>query len=121
MTYWMLNVWFLAFVALAVFAALISARRRGIERLRWRAIGMTALVLLVLTAIFDNVMIVIGLVDYNPEVTALARLGVAPLEDFSYTVAAVLLLPSLWVLTARRSPVTRNGNSTNSAERGEPC
>lgn len=118
MTYWMLNAYFLLFVALVVVAALFSARRRGTERLNWRAIGITALVLLVLTAIFDNIMIAIGLVDYNPEVTSAARLGVAPLEDFSYTVAAVLLLPSLWVLTARKMPVARNGNS---AERNEEC
>ena len=36
-----------------------------------------------------------------------AKIGVAPLEDFSYTIAALVLLPSLWsLLTPRRAEVT---------------
>jgi hypothetical protein len=30
------------------------------------------------------------------------RLGLVPLEDFSYPVAALLLLPGLWLLLRRR-------------------
>lgn len=106
MTYWMLNALFLAAVIVTVLAALLSAPSRRGDRQRWRATALTGVVLIVMTAIFDNIMIAIGLVDYNPEVTSPARLGVAPLEDFSYTVAAVLLLPAVWSLTARRSAIT---------------
>lgn len=101
MTYWMLNALFLAAVLVTVLAAWLSRRRTPASGLNWRAIALTGLVLVVMTAIFDNAMIAVGLVDYNPAVTHPARLGVAPLEDFSYTIAAVLLLPSVWVLTAR--------------------
>jgi hypothetical protein len=31
-----------------------------------------------------------------------ARLGLVPLEDFAYPIAALLLLPALWLLTRRR-------------------
>lgn len=111
MTYWMLNALFLTAILVTVAAAILSSRRVARESLHWRAIALTGLVLIVMTAVFDNVMIGIGLVDYNPEVTAPTRLGVAPLEDFAYTVAAVLLLPTVWVLTQRRSPESRTENA----------
>jgi len=55
----------------------------------------------VMTAVFDNVMISIGLVDYNPQLISGAFLGVAPLEDFAYAIAAVVGLPCLWALLGR--------------------
>ncbi len=90
MTYWALNAVFLAVVAVV---ALLAARR-----VSWPAVGLTAAVVLVATAIFDNVMISVGLVDYNPALISRMFVGVAPLEDFAYTIAAVVGLPSLWVL-----------------------
>ena len=59
-------------------------------------------ILLVLTAIFDNVMIGIGLVGYNRALISGVFIGRAPLEDFAYTIAAAVLLPSLWTLLGRR-------------------
>ena len=76
----------------------ILARRR----VRWPAVGITAAILLVMTAVFDNIMISIGLVAYNESLISGAFIGVAPLEDFAYTIAAVVGLPSLWVLLGRR-------------------
>jgi lycopene cyclase domain-containing protein len=93
-TYWALNGIFLVPVAvLAVLAA---------RRVRWAAIGLTAAILLVATAAFDNVMISIGLVAYNDALISGVFIGVAPLEDFAYAIAAVVGLPSLWVLLGRR-------------------
>jgi len=97
MTYWMLNLVFLAIVALVVLAAVLSKRNPS-----WRAIGFSGIVLIIMTAIFDNVIIGVGLVDYDPERFAGIRIGVAPLEDFAYTLAAMFLLPSLWHLLERR-------------------
>ncbi len=94
MTYWALNAVFLAAVAIV---ALLAARR-----VNWPAVGLTAAVILVATAVFDNVMISVGLVDYNPELISGVLVGVAPLEDFAYAVAAVIGLPSLWVLLRAR-------------------
>ena len=96
MTYWGLNAVFLAVVAVA---AIVAARR-----LRWAAVGLTLAVLLVMTAVFDNVMISIGLVAYNESLISGAFIGVAPLEDFAYAIAAVIGLPSLWVLLEKRRP-----------------
>ncbi|MCU1440530.1 MAG: lycopene cyclase [Rhodoglobus sp.] len=99
MTYWALNGIFLAVVAIVV---LVAARR-----VRGAAIGLTAAVLLVMTAVFDNVMIAVGLVDYEPSRISGVFLGLAPLEDFAYTIAAVVGLPALWSLLpgGRRSSI----------------
>jgi lycopene cyclase domain-containing protein len=111
MTYWALNAFFLAAVAVVALAAALRSRAP-----RWRALGLAAVVLLVTTAVFDNVMIGIGLVDYNPDLISGAFVGIAPLEDFAYAVAAVVLLPSLWHLLG---PATRSGHrpSTRSGHR----
>jgi lycopene cyclase domain-containing protein len=93
-TYWALNAVFLAIVAVV---ALLAARR-----LNWAAVGLTAAIILAITAVFDNVMISVGLVDYNPELITGMLVGVAPLEDFAYAIAAVIGLPSLWVLLGGR-------------------
>ena len=93
MTYWALNAIFLAVVAAVALAAVIARRPP-----RWIAVGITAGVLLVMTAIFDNIMIGVGLVGYSESLISGAFIGIAPLEDFAYAIAAVILLPSLWSL-----------------------
>ena len=40
-----------------------------------------------LTAVFDNVMIAVGLVTYPAEHLSGLRIGLAPLEDFAYALA----------------------------------
>ena len=93
MTYWALNAIFLGVVAVLVFVGVLRRRRP-----RPAALGFAAAVLLVATAVFDNLMISVGLVAYNPALISGAFIGVAPLEDFAYTIAAVVGLPSLWAL-----------------------
>jgi lycopene cyclase domain-containing protein len=76
-------------------------------RVRWGALGLALIVMLVLTAIFDNMIIGFGLVDYDPELISGVRIGVAPIEDFAYTVVAMIVVPMLWAwgekLSARRT------------------
>jgi lycopene cyclase domain-containing protein len=96
-TYWALNAIFLSITALVAIAA-IATRRAP----RWIALLIAAGILLIATAIFDNVMIGIGLVGYNRTLISGVFVGRAPLEDFAYTVAAAVLLPSLWTLLAPR-------------------
>lgn len=55
-----------------------------------------ALVMLTLTLVFDNVIIGTGIVDYDPEKISGIRLGFAPIEDFAYTLVALVLVPSLF-------------------------
>jgi lycopene cyclase domain-containing protein len=115
MTYAGLNAWFLAVVAVVALLAVVrlDARRRRAAPAPGRCptastwllgVGGVLVVLLLMTALFDNVMIGIGLVGYDPELISGAFIGVAPLEDFAYAIAAAVLLPSLWVLLERRTP-----------------
>lgn len=97
MTYWLLNLPFLAVVALVASAALLARRAP-----RWRAIGLAAIVLLLMTAAFDNILVATGIVGYDPSRISGVLIGVAPVEDFAYALAAVVLLPSLWSLLSPR-------------------
>lgn len=99
MNYWQLNAIFLAAVAVTGCLALAKSRRA----LPWLPIVGTLGILLLVTAVFDNVMIGIGLVGYDAAKISGAFVGVAPLEDFAYAVAAAVLLPSLWLLLPGRS------------------
>ena len=101
MTYWILNAVFLA----AAVVVLVLALRSGRQLNRW-ALGATALVLLTLTAVFDNIMIGVGLVDYGDAQISGIRLGIMPIEDFAYTVFAVLALPALRTLLRPASSAT---------------
>jgi lycopene cyclase domain-containing protein len=66
----------------------------------WISRGITFAVLMVFSAVFDNVIILMGLVAYDTSKLSGIFIGVAPIEDFAYTIAAVALLPSLWELMA---------------------
>ncbi|WP_157156671.1 lycopene cyclase domain-containing protein [Diaminobutyricimonas sp. LJ205] len=103
MTYLLLCAGFLI-AALAVLALPLGMRNgRGIRPRSAAAIGLATLALLVLTAVFDNVMIGLGLFAYDPAHTSGLLIGQAPIEDFTYPLAAVILLPALWSLLRRRA------------------
>lgn len=101
MTYVVLSAVFLgAAVVVWVAAAVTDA---GFAR-RWSLPSiLAAVVLVILTAIFDNLMIAVGLMTYAPDRVWGVSIGAAPLEDFAYPIAAVILLPALWSLFSRRS------------------
>lgn len=104
MTYPLLCAGFLA-VALGIRAfAEARARARG-RRIPWRPTIIAGAVLFMLTAVFDNLMISAGLFHYADALTSGIRIGAAPLEDFAYPVAAVLLIPAFEELL----PVRRDG------------
>jgi lycopene cyclase domain-containing protein len=98
MTYATLALTFLAVpVLLTVVAAVVARPSR-----RWWAAGASTLaVLLVLTAVFDSLMIAADLFRFDEDQLLGARVGRAPVEDFAWPVAAVLTLPSLWLLLGR--------------------
>lgn len=104
MTYFVLSFAFLGAAALVAAAAVAIQRRDGgTVPLAWTSIVAAAIALFVLTTVFDNLMIAVGLFSYAEEQISGLRLGLAPVEDFSYPLAAVILLPGLWVLTGRFS------------------
>ena len=97
MTYWALNAIFFGVVAVVAIVAIVLRRPP-----RWASILLAGLILLVMTAIFDNVMVGVGLVGYDRRLISGVFIGVAPLEDFAYAIAAVVLLPSVWMLLGNR-------------------
>lgn len=103
----------LAVVLLAVSTAvaLAGARRLppgGPRRRHWQGVGAAAAVLVVLTAVFDNLMIAAGLFEYDLAGTLGIAIGRAPIEDFSYPIACALGVPGLWLLLSRREDGVRD-------------
>ncbi len=85
-------------VAVVSLVVLVRAGRRTLA-----TAGVALAVLLVLTAVFDNVIVGTGIVAYHSDRILGLRIGVAPIEDFAYAVAAVIGLPSLWILLRGRA------------------
>ena len=83
----------LPFAAIALVVVLLTLRRPYFGR-RTAASGVAAAVLVVLTAIFDNLMIAAGLFTYPEEHLSGLRVGLAPVEDFSYAICAAFLVPA---------------------------
>lgn len=101
MTYMTLNLlvlglgfWF--FVVGIVFIAQQRRKKLDPGRGLLRQYVATLAVLVVLTGIFDNVIVALGIVAYDTTHITGLFVGVVPIEDFAYSVAAVLVLPTLW-------------------------
>ena len=95
MTNAILNVGVLAVLGLVV-APVLRRVRPG--PLVWAALLMVAL-----TTVFDTLMIAAGLYVFDPDLILGVYVWGAPIEDFAYAVAAVLLMPALWTWLGRRS------------------
>ena len=74
----------------------VALRRPG--RLWWAIAGGTIVALLVMTAVFDSLMIGADLFRFDESLLVGWRIGLAPVEDLAWPLAAGLLLPSLWLL-----------------------
>lgn len=95
MTYLALNS---AFLVVAIVMAAIAGSRRLITARFTASVGVALALTLLMTAIFDNLMIGAGLFSYAPEHISGLLVGLAPIEDFAYPLAAAILLPALWLL-----------------------
>ena len=95
----------LPFLAVAVVVAVVATRTLppGDRRRRWAATGIAAAVLVVLTAVFDSIMIAAGLFGYADGTRLGPVVGLAPVEDFAYPIVTVLLVPAIWTLACRRA------------------
>jgi len=92
-TYLALN---LAFMLIAFVALNLVSRKSP-----WRAIGFTMIWMLLTTLVFDNIIIALGIVGYDETKISGLLLGLAPIEDFAYTVVSVLAVGILWNKFAR--------------------
>lgn len=118
-TYALLAVPFLATAALvAVAAGAVAARRRGAGGRRVGLVSavVAGAVLLVMTGVFNNVIVGLGIVAYDPALVSGARIGLFPVEDLAYSIGAALLLPSCWVLLERPARSERPGQPTHRPE-----
>jgi small toxic polypeptide LdrA/B/C/D len=105
MTYLTLNILFLG-LALWFMFWVRSLTKAGWTRAFWIPRGIALAILMAFSMVFDNVIILMGLVAYDTSSLSGVFIGVAPIEDFFYTVAAVALLPSLWDLMASGVKIT---------------
>lgn len=86
-TYLVLNLLVVAAVALALRVKPHAPRRPWLG---------TLAALLLLTLVFDNIMIALGLFAYAPDKILGLHVLLAPLEDFMYPLLAALIIPGIW-------------------------
>ncbi len=97
MTYLWVNLVVLA--VCAVVAVVCMARvGSGTRRRAVVAAGIALAVSCVFTAVFDSLIIGAGIVGYDASQLVGLFVGLAPVEDFAYTIAAAVVLPALWVV-----------------------
>lgn len=85
-----------------VLALLVVVSWRVLRRLRPGPLVWTAVVLCVLTLVFDTLMIAADLYVFDPGKILGVYLWGAPLEDFAYALAAALGMPVLWTVLGDR-------------------
>ena len=88
MNYSDLNLYFLGFAAIA--ALILNSKYQCLTK------PLVALPMLILTAVFDNLIVLSGIVAYDESKLIGLKVGVVPIEDFAYTLVAVLLVPAIW-------------------------
>lgn len=92
-TYLIFNLLFLTLLML-----FMRVRPRRPSRGWW----VMLVVLLVLTAVFDSLIVYYQVVGYDALKILRIYVGAAPIEDFFYAVAAALIVPTLWVRSGSR-------------------
>jgi lycopene cyclase domain-containing protein len=91
-------------LSVAVLAVIAAVTASTLRRLGGGPLLVTALALIALTAVFDNVIVGLDLVAYDESKILGLRVPTAPIEDFAYTLGAVMLVPALWTWLARLGP-----------------
>jgi lycopene cyclase domain-containing protein len=86
------------FLLAPVAVCILAVARCRPSRRWWRTTAVTIAVLVALTVVFDTLMIAADLFRFEEADLLGIRIGLAPLEDLAWPVAAGLLLPSLWLL-----------------------
>jgi lycopene cyclase domain-containing protein len=90
MTYLLISVPFL------ILSAIMWVQRRKTSKQQVRVTLTAAGLLLILTAIFDNLMIFADLVGYGEAENLGLKVGLVPIEDFFYPLFVVLLVTAWW-------------------------
>lgn len=93
MTYLLLNLAVLAVVLLVLWLTKSFVINK--------AVVYVLLILLPLTALFDSLIIMADIVAYDEEKILPFFIGAAPVEDFFYAIAVVILMPAIWKALGR--------------------
>ena len=78
-----------------------------------KKIALVMGLLLMMTAIFDSLIVQAGIVAYDLSRILGLYVGAAPLEDFFYAVAAVIIVPTLWRKLERNDDPHGKNKTTN--------
>jgi len=100
MSYVAVALLFLSAAAVVAVAAQVAVRP---SHRWWGATAAVAAVLLVLTAVFDSLMIAADLFRFDERRLLGVRVLLAPVEDLAWPLASALALPALWALLGHRS------------------
>lgn len=79
-----------------VFTAIILVMLRQPLARPSRAALITCLVIVLLTAVFDSLIVGLGIVGYDTSKILGLMIGLAPVEDFFYAVLAVVIVIVVW-------------------------
>lgn len=90
-------------LSLAVLVLVAVVTVKTLRQLPARPLVLTALTLMALTAIFDNVIVGLDIVAYADAKISGLRIWHAPVEDFAYALGAVMLMPAVWIWLGRVS------------------
>lgn len=86
-TYLLLNIAFMVVVFVVLRLTLVRP---------FRVWWIMFMVLLLLTAVFDNILIYFDIVAYAHDRLLGIYVGIAPVEDFFYAILAAFLVPVVW-------------------------
>lgn len=86
------------FLLAPLLVLVLAAMLRRPDRRWWTSTAVTVLALIALTIGVDSLMIAVDLFRFAEEDLLGIRIGLAPVEDLAWPVAAGVLLPSLWLL-----------------------
>lgn len=81
---------------LAVTIVLVALVWRSVRTLSPRATALNLAGLLLAAIVFDNLIVGLGIVAYDPERILGLKVGFAPVEDFLYTLVAALGVPAVY-------------------------
>lgn len=87
-TYLIVNLVFLG----AAILALILVRKWRVSR----AMLVAIVILMACTAVFDSLIILLGVCGYDITRMLGVRIGLAPIEDFFYALFAGIMVPMIW-------------------------
>ena len=86
-----------------IFLGVILGALMALGKLKWSlAMTWTLVILIVATAIFDSVIVGVGIVAYDETRLLGINVGRAPIEDFFYAIMAAIVVPIVWRFGGRK-------------------